>query len=539
MRVRSSAAILVMGLTLVCALVARAASPGTNPFTEAVTRFPPDTGKLESIKARGELPSDYLPGTIMYFFCWPPGDSETNTTASGSLTVAPDGTLTGTCQATRESATAAGVTSTVVKQGSLTGTYDLATQKVSFELHGSSTYTIFSPPACEACEASTIVAENQVTVVGPVTGGDVVGDRATGTARFTFSCGGTAGACPVISSVGTIDFLFQFLPALPSAEPAPGGGGTGGAGTVDPIDGVDLPTALVFLLLLALAMLVLAVIRRGSFSGLRGMQGAAAALEATLVESGPATPSQPDADARAKIEAEVDAGTTMALIEELTVGAAGAADPPAPVDVAPTGSPAATTPADPTRAWVFGMPPPSVSGAVPPTPAGGPTEAQIKEGGIELLESVPTGSGSRGGDAAPPAAAAAPTGSAADPTPPSPPPATPVDSDVDPEELMAEAVGDVPGLKAAWESPPSGPDASAGAISGAMGSDRSGGHQGLSYGEGAQTAAPADPKAYEALVVAQSQQANADEPLVNANETREQAEERERERQSQAEREGR
>jgi hypothetical protein len=286
------------------AVAARGASPGTNPFTNAGVHFNIDNGTVETIQARDTLPSDYIPSTIFYQFCSPPGDSETDTIASGTFDVAADGKLTGSCEASRTSTVGGGASIVVAKQGTLSGTYDLGAQTVKFHFEGSSTYTYIQPPTCKGNNCGPATAVMNVVVDGPLTGGEVIGDLAEGTARHTYTCGPTP-QCPVVKQVGTGKFRIQFFPALATAAPGPdGAGATGGE------DPPDFPTALIFLILLALVLLGIAALRRHtSFRALAEVAGAADSLAAAV---GPdSEPAAPAGTAAATVKDVVDTGADL------------------------------------------------------------------------------------------------------------------------------------------------------------------------------------------------------------------------------------
>jgi hypothetical protein len=220
---------MLVALPLVIATTAGAlaASPGTMPFNTAAIRWILDAGTLESVESRQGLPADYQPTSVLYHFCLPPGDSETNTQASGTFEIAPDGKMTGICHATRTTTGADGTYDTV-KDGTLTGQYDLAAQTITFHFEGT-TQEVYTPPAtCNGANCGPIPYVYGIVIDGPVTGGEVIGDRADGTARHTFTCSAAAGVCFIAQQVATGAFFFEFMPPLPSQGPAPGGGTGGG-----------------------------------------------------------------------------------------------------------------------------------------------------------------------------------------------------------------------------------------------------------------------------------------------------------------------
>src|SRR5262245_42729545 len=224
------------------------ASPGTNPFTSAVMHFNPDSGTIESVQASS---APKTPAALFYFICWTPGDSETNTQTTGSLTVAADGTLNGTCTATRADASGNGFVTSVTKQGTLTGRFDLATQRVQFHLEAHGTY-IDTGPDCDQCHW----VDHAIVVDGPISGGDVVGDRAEGRARFTYTCSVKAKTqCGINTMTATVDFAIQFLPQLSTQAGGGGGGTTQGGPTTGSPGGLEELGGLVPLLLLIILLL--------------------------------------------------------------------------------------------------------------------------------------------------------------------------------------------------------------------------------------------------------------------------------------------
>jgi len=243
------------------------ASPAPNPFTSAVMHFDPDTG---TVTPGGGTPiPGFVPGSVFYYICWTPGDSETNTVVTGNLNIAADGTLNGSCTANRDSKAGAngGGGANVAKAATLTGSYDAAAGTVTFHLEGKGVYQTHSDPNCQTCPEFIYGVEHDLVVDGPVEGGKVEGDQATGRAKFTYTCKPvTENAACLNSFSGTVGFTMQFLTAAASAGAGgagttaePGAGGTTPGGDDEP----DLPTVILILILFALLLLTLEFLRRG------------------------------------------------------------------------------------------------------------------------------------------------------------------------------------------------------------------------------------------------------------------------------------
>jgi len=260
----AAATILVEAGTL--APAADGASPTPIPFTAAVMHFDPDSG---TVTPGGGTPiPGFVPGSVFYYICWTPGDSETSTVVAGNLDVAADGTLNGSCTANRDSKAGAngGGGANVAKASTLTGAYDAAAGTVTFPLEGKGVYQTHSDPNCQSCPEFVYGVEHDLVVDGPVEGGKVAGDRAVGRANFTYSCKPVTENAACLSSFrGTIGFTMQFLTAAASA--GTGGAGTtaepGAGGTTPGTDEPDLPTVILILILFAILLLTLEFFRRG------------------------------------------------------------------------------------------------------------------------------------------------------------------------------------------------------------------------------------------------------------------------------------
>ncbi|MDL2335282.1 MAG: hypothetical protein QFC55_04555 [Chloroflexota bacterium] len=182
------------------AFAVRGASPGTNPFTNAVSYFNPDSAVATSYALEANVADPGLgfkAAFLWYEFCWPPTSGQIVADVAGTFTIAPDGTLTGNCESTTPGGAAH-------RESTLDGIYDLRAQTAQFTFEGSQT-SVANP------------AVARLSVEAPAT--DVAGDRAEGTAPFVYTC--TPGAdsdqpCGFTRIEGTVMFAIQFQPTLPT-----------------------------------------------------------------------------------------------------------------------------------------------------------------------------------------------------------------------------------------------------------------------------------------------------------------------------------
>jgi hypothetical protein len=270
-------------LLLATASIGLGATPGTNPFTSAIIKFN-QAGTVEAYQGPTKLPANFNTASLFYWICWPPGASETNTTATGTLDVSPDGKLTGSCTESFDQHVINGTGGTKKdKAGTLTATYDIAAQRiVALHYEGGSTYAFYKDPnsTCADCPDPVNSTQRTFVIDGIVSGGEVQGDVATGLTRFTQTC-------TLIGATGDCGFNGM-------AGPTAGGGPTGSD------DGLDLPTAILFLILLALVLLGLGWMFR---MRTRSYRTAGAINEAGIGLSGmigdDAVPTSSSADAQA------------------------------------------------------------------------------------------------------------------------------------------------------------------------------------------------------------------------------------------------
>ena len=93
----------------------------------------------------------------------------------GSLDVAADGTLTGTCTETFDQKViqgGGGLKKT--KTGSLSGRLDMATQRVELRFESTGVYDNYKNPTCDTCPEIVNTATHHVVIDQLVSGGDVV-----------------------------------------------------------------------------------------------------------------------------------------------------------------------------------------------------------------------------------------------------------------------------------------------------------------------------------------------------------------------------
>jgi hypothetical protein len=159
--------------------------------TTAIMYFNPDSGQLENFSSDTGSSAPSLPGTIFYGFCWPPTGGETaeaGGTNEGTFTVAADGTLSGRCSRLG----ARGGTSN--RNSTLSGTYDRAAKTVTFHMEGTSVNTL---AGVVGTQTSSVVVDGSKM--------PVVGDRADGRVRFTYTCTSSGNVrCGITSMTGTV-----------------------------------------------------------------------------------------------------------------------------------------------------------------------------------------------------------------------------------------------------------------------------------------------------------------------------------------------
>jgi hypothetical protein len=356
-RLRVSAAGMVAVWLLALVPVALGAGPATNTFTSAILNFKPDSGSADTVVKTVQDQLHFPPANLLYFFCWPPSGGETDAGATGTLDVGTDGAMTGSCTAAKTT-TAAGLQSNAIaRQSSLTGTYFVAQQLVNLRLEGRQTWTTTRIGKCDfGCAPYTFTS----TIAVEATDVRVEGDRASGTARYTYQCAITAGtgdcASTITQVIGTVDFTLDFQPPLASGAPAAAGSGAGGSGgdsIVDTLEGLGPLLLLLLLVLLATSLLFRRVLRTPSLrskdgvavlqAGADAMDLMAAGLEPGDVPGSTANPSSP----ASRMQDGVDTAAGIMGSGDPSTGPMPSA-PGAPTAApAPVGPPATASPATP------------------------------------------------------------------------------------------------------------------------------------------------------------------------------------------------
>jgi hypothetical protein len=234
------------------------ASDSESSYTSAVLNF--------------EIPAD-APSAVLHFFCWPPTGGQPGVPANGTLTVASDGRIDGSCTVDEEQDGGDGSSVLLVRSSSLSGTYDTAAQRAQFHMEGTATTTHTPPASCARCETSVV----DYTIVLDAPSTNVVDDHARGVADYTYTCQPAAGCNAAFPAEATATFDLAFAPPL-----------AGGSGEAAPVE-TSAPTTSSsggsstnpFLILLVLAGVSAALIAawRLLFAN-RGRKAAAAARAA-------------------------------------------------------------------------------------------------------------------------------------------------------------------------------------------------------------------------------------------------------------------